>query len=90
MKRALNVTTLLAMGLLMAAPLATAQDAPAATSGGQVTVGALGREDIDSSKFAEYREVPKGVSVSFFNLFATGGKVDFNLLGSNVRQDDQR
>jgi hypothetical protein len=98
MKRALNVTTLLAMGFLMAVPLATAQIAPATTctitgtgtSGGQVTVGVLGRDDVDSSKFQEYREVPKGVSVPCFNLFTNGGKVDFNLFGYNVRQDDQR
>jgi len=92
MKRALNVTTLLAMGFLMAGSLATAQDAPASTStsGGQVTVGVLGRDDVGSSKFTEYREVPKGVFLPYLNLFTTGGKVDFNLFGYNVRQDDQR
>ncbi len=92
MKRALKVTTLLAMGFLMAATLATAQDAPASTStsGGQVTVGVLGRDDVGSSKFTEYREVPKGVFVPHFKLFTTGGKVDFKLFGSNVRQDNQR
>jgi hypothetical protein len=98
MKRALKVTTLLAMGFLVAASLATAQNPLASTctsnstsnSGGQLTVGVLGRDDIDSSKFTEYREVPKGVSVPCFNLFTTGSKVDFNLFGSNVRQSDQR
>jgi len=90
MKRALNVTTLLAMGCLMAAPLATAQDAEGTTSGGKVTVQLLGRDDVDSSKFTEYREVPKGVSIPYFNLFATNSKIDFNLFGYNVHQTDQR
>ena len=103
MKRALNVTTLLAMGFLMATPPATAQNALA----GQHLHQQLrqhqhrhqrrpgdrrraGRDNVDSSKFTEYREVPKGVSVPCFNLFSTSSKVDFNLFGYNVRQTDQR
>ena len=94
MKRALTVTTLLAMGFLMAGSPARAQapvptptpvgeatapvtaapaDAkpeeaaaeapadeamPAAESGGRITLGVLGRDDVASSKFQEYREVP--------------------------------
>lgn len=90
MKRALHVTALLAMGLLVASSFAAAQDAPIGTTGGQVTFGALGVKDVSSSKFQEYRDVPKGVSIPFANLFTTGGKVDFNLLAYNVRQGDQR
>jgi hypothetical protein len=98
MKRALAVTTLLAMGFLMAPSLATAQSAPPTTctrtrtgkTGGQVTVGGLGATNVDSSKFTEYREVPEGASVPCFNLFTVGDKIDFNLFGQNVRQDDQR
>ena len=40
-------------------------------AGGQVTLELLGRSDVSSSKFEEYREVPKGVSLPFLNLFAT-------------------
>lgn len=103
MKRASIVTTLLAIGYLVATPPATAQDALAGssvrtscttthtgTSGGQVTVGVLGADNVDSSKFEEYRDVAEGVAVPCFNLFSTSDKVDFNLFGSNVRQDDQR
>ncbi len=90
MKRATNVTTLLAIGSLMAVSLATAEDTPTNASGGQVTVGVLGRDDVDSSKFTEYREVPKGISVPSFNLFSKSDRVDFNLFGYNVRQSDQR
>jgi hypothetical protein len=104
MKRALNVTALLAMGFLVATPPATAQFAlagsstrtstcastGAGTTGGQVTVGALGATDVDSSKFTEYRDVPEGISIPCFNLFSTGKSLDFNLFGYNVRQTDQR
>jgi hypothetical protein len=104
MKRALKVTALLAMGVLVATPPATAQYALAGTSsrttacaststgttGGQVTVGVLGADNVDSSKFTEYRDVAEGVSVPCFNLFSTSSKVDFNLFGYNVRQTDQR
>jgi hypothetical protein len=87
MRKAMKVTTL-TLAVLMAAPLAMAQDAPA-TSGGKITVGVLGRDDVESSKFTEYREVPKGVFVPYFKLFSKGEKLDFNLIGKNVRQDDQ-
>ena len=99
MKRALKVSALLAMGFLVAAPLATAQNAqsfsctsPAGdgSSGGQVTVGALGASNVDSSKLSEYRDVPEGVSIPCFNLFSTSKGLDFNLSGYNVRQTNQR
>ena len=90
MKRTLIVTAFLAMGILMATSFAAAQDKAANTAGGQVTIGLLGRTDVASSKFTEYREVPKGVSIPFLNLFATTSKFDFNLLADNVRQTDQR
>ncbi len=90
MTRALQVTALLAMGLLVASSTAAAQDAPAATSGGQVTISTLSVPTVASSKFTEYREVPKGVSMPYVNLFATNDKIDFNLTGLNVRQGDQQ
>ena len=34
--------------------------------------------------------MPKGVSIPFVNLFSTSSTLDFNLLGYNVRQSDQR
>ncbi len=100
MKRALNVTALLAVGFLMATPPAAAQLAGTGakpcvttgtgTTGGQLTVGLLGASDVDSSKFREYRDVPEGFYVPCFNLFSTSSKIDFNLFGYNVRQTDQR
>lgn len=102
MKNSLQITTLLAVGFVMAAPLVAAQPAPiglgtsncAITStnakGGQISVGVQGRDTVDSSRFTEYREVPKGVSVPCFNLFSKTDKLDFTLFGYNVSQDDQR
>jgi hypothetical protein len=90
MKRTMIVAAFLAMGILMANSFAAAQDAPATTSGGQVTVRALGASDISSSKFREYRDVPTGVSIPYVNLFSKSSTLDFNLLGFNVRQGDQR
>lgn len=104
MKRALIVTTLLAMGFLMATPPASAQfalagsttrsfncaSASTGTTGGQLTFGALGADNVDSSKFTEYRDIAEGLSVPCFNLFSNNGKVDFNLFGYNVHQTDQR
>src|SRR5689334_603940 len=100
MKRTLMVSSSLVV--LMAAPHAVAQNAPAGlgtsncainsveSKGGQLSVGLLGRGDVDSSKFQEYKEVPKGVSVPCFNLFSKTDKLDFRLFGYNVSQDDQR
>ncbi len=90
MTRAYKMSAFVAMGLLMAASTAAAQKAPAVTSGGQITITTLGREDVLSSKFSEYREVPTGVSIPFVNLFANSKNVDFSVTGYNVQQSDQR
>ena len=55
-----------------------------------MTISALGVSNVASSKFQEYRDMPKGVAIPFVNLFSTGKSVDFNLQGYNVRQGDQR
>ncbi len=90
MKRASRVIALLAMGLLVASSFAAAQDAPASNVGGQVSLGLLGRDNVTSAKFTEYREVPKGVSIPYLNLFAWKGDTGFTLWADNVRQSDQR
>lgn len=92
MTRAYKMSAFVAMGLLMAASTAAAQQAPATTSGGQITIRTLGTGSfgVESSKFTEYREVPKGVSIPFLSLYSTGSKLDFNLTGYNVQQSDQR
>jgi len=90
MKRTLIVSASLAVGLLMASSFALAQDAPAATSGAQFTFGLIGRDTVGSSKFLEYREVPKGLSLPFVSLFSSKESFDFNMQAHNVLQSDQR
>ena len=90
MRKTLFATAFVAMGFLVASSFAAAQDAPPPTSGGKITFGALGVKDITSAKFEEYREVPKGLSIPFANLFVRKDTLDFNLEAFNVRQSDQR
>ncbi|MFO7691900.1 MAG: MtrB/PioB family outer membrane beta-barrel protein [Vicinamibacterales bacterium] len=90
MKRALTLTALVAMGLLVASSYAAAQNAPAKTTGGEVSVAVLGATDISSAKFSEYREIPTGVSIPYMNLFSQQQAFDFNLQAYKVRQSDQR
>jgi hypothetical protein len=87
------------MGFLVASSPATAQLAgtgakpcvttSSSTTGGQVTVGVLGADNVDSSKFREYRDVPEGIYVPCLNLFSTSSKIDFNLRRERP-QTDQR
>jgi hypothetical protein len=90
MMRELRTTAFLAMVLLMASSIVAAQGGPAATVGGQVTLSLLGREDVSSSKFSEYREISKGVSVPYLNLFAWKGDTGFTLWADNLSRSDQR
>ena len=99
MKRHYRVITLVAAGLLAAAvPLFAQTPAPpsAATQpeanwfAGDVSLLLLGREDVQSSKFEEYRIVPKGVSMPVFNLQGSHRGNDFAMLGKNIYQPDQR
>jgi hypothetical protein len=57
---------------------------------GNVSLLLLDREDVDSSKFEEYRLVPKGVSMPLFNLAGHHGSNDFALFGQDISQSDQR
>ncbi|MCX6550893.1 MAG: MtrB/PioB family outer membrane beta-barrel protein [Acidobacteria bacterium] len=94
MKRNTIVTVLLACGLLLAAtPLFAQTAAPAASSNwftGKASVLLLGRDNVDSSKFLEYREVPKGVSMPVFSLAGSHNGIDYALTGQNIYQWDER
>ena len=67
-----------------------AGDAVESRSGGQLFLDVLGREDVSSAKFEEYRDVPEGVSIPFFRLFSRGDRADFTLYGYDALQGDQR
>jgi hypothetical protein len=45
---------------------------------------------VDSSKFQEYREVPKGVSMPVFSIQGSQNGKDFGMFARNVSRSDQR
>jgi hypothetical protein len=92
MKRITLLTVLVACGLIAASTPVFAQATTESSNWftGKVNLLLLGREDVDSSKFQEYREVPKGVSMPVFTLMGSNKGTDFALLGRNVSQSDQR
>lgn len=73
---------------------ATAADNKVATDTdfltGEINLDVTGRNDVDSSKFQEYRNVVKGVSMPFFRLFGAQDNLRFDLRGENVKQLDER
>jgi len=77
-----------------AAPEAPAQDKPAASPNdfqtGDVILDVTGRPDVGSSKFEEYRDVVKGVSLPGFRLFGRDSTIRYDLRGENVKQLDER
>ncbi|MGZ5393783.1 MAG: hypothetical protein ACXWD3_18665, partial [Mycobacterium sp.] len=93
MKRTTIVSLALACSFLAPSLPAGAQGTPAAPSNwfdGTATLQLLGRDDVGSSKFEEYRVVPKGVSMPVFNLAGSNNGNNFALWGENVSQADQR
>jgi len=94
MKRNTIVTVLLACGFLAAATPVFAQTAQAVTPEnwftGKATVLVLGRDDTDSAKFVEYREVPKGISLPELALQGGVKGNEYGLLGEKIAQTDQR
>lgn len=94
MKRTHLLIVVLACGFLAASTPLFAQTAGAVTPenwfSGKASLLLLGRDDVDSSKFQEYRLVPKGVSMPVFSLQGKHDDMDFALFGQNVSQDDQR
>jgi hypothetical protein len=68
------------------------KDAPVSTDfqTGDLDLQVTGRPDVASSKFEEYRDVVKGVSLPAFRLFGSDGGLRFDLRGQNVKQLDER
>ena len=94
MKRITIVTVLLACGFLAAGTPLFAQTAPPEPPAnwftGKASLLLLGRGDVDSAKFVEYREVPKGISLPVLTLQGGYKGNDFGLFGEKVAQTDQR
>lgn len=57
---------------------------------GNVNLMLLGRDDVASSKFEEYRVVPKGASMPTFTFAGSHGGNDFALFAQDIYQSDQR
>ncbi|HEX6975867.1 MAG TPA: MtrB/PioB family outer membrane beta-barrel protein, partial [Vicinamibacterales bacterium] len=57
---------------------------------GNIDLLLLGREDVASSKFEEYRTVPKGVSLPTFSLTGSAKGNTYALFGEKVSLSDQR
>ena len=83
----MKISAFVAMGLLMVASTAAAQNP---TSGGTMTIKTAGVEDVTSSKFTEYKDIPNGVTISNFTLWSASKNVDFTLTGQNVSLKSQR
>jgi hypothetical protein len=96
MKRATLLSALLACGLLATSNPSFAQTVPAPSShwsnwfNGDTTLLVLGHDEVTSSKFQEYREVPKGASMPVFTLQGSQNGRNFALFGQNVSRTDQR
>jgi hypothetical protein len=95
MKRMHGSIALLACGLLATgAPLIaqTAEPSPPSSNwfDGQATLLLLGRDDVASSKFEEYRTIPKGFSMPGFTLQGSHDGKDFALFSQNISRSDQR
>lgn len=95
MKRATFIAVLLASGALLHGAPAYAQQASATEENtdfqtGDVILDVATRPDVDSSKFQEYRDVVKGVSMPGFRLFGRSKGARYDLRGQNVQQLDER
>ena len=71
------------------APAAPAEK-PANWFNGHFDVQLLGRDDIASSKFEEYRSIPKGVTMPGFGFEGNNNGNGYALYATDVSQDDQR
>lgn len=74
----------------LALPADTEIPPPADWVAGNVNFLLLGREDVASSKFEEYRVVPKGISMPLFNIAGSHDGNDFAIFGQDISQRDQR
>ena len=92
MTRATFLSVLLASGVLCLGAPAYAQQTDENTDfeTGSVTVDVAARPDVESSKFQEYRDIVKGVSMPEFRLFGRNSKLRFDIRGENVQQLNER
>ncbi len=81
----------LALGLVSGSAVAQDKKAEELAVKGSVSVGAQAVKEVErSSKFTEYRDVPRGTYVPFLSLDLTKGATYFYLEATNLAQRDQR
>jgi len=93
MKRSLLLIGLLLAGGFAALPVEAAEETPPPSKNwlsSSATLMLLGRGDVESSKFEEYRTVPKGISMPRFSLAGRVAGLDISLSAQNVSRRDQR
>jgi hypothetical protein len=90
MRRITFVSLLLACALAATSTPAAAQTTTSSWFMGNINLLLLGRDDVQSSKFEEYRTVPKGLSMPEFVLRGNQKGMDFALVGQKVSLSDQR
>jgi hypothetical protein len=84
MKRIVMTLTFVALALPVAA-----QEAPDFAVG-EITLGLWQRETPTSSKFLEYRDIPQGAVLPFFQFKGRKGDYNYDFFGYGVTQSDQR
>src|SRR5512141_771239 len=92
MKRITLLSMLFAGGLLATSTPVYAQTTADSSSWfmGHINLLLLGRSDVASSKFEEYRTVPQGVSIPNLSFAGNQKGMDFALYGSKIALQDQR
>jgi hypothetical protein len=101
MKRITLLIVVLAAGLVATSTPTLAQTPPSPQTtqapapppnwfSGNVNLLLLGRDDVASSKFEEYRLVPKGASMPLFNFRGSHNGNEYALFAQDIYQDDQR
>ena len=89
MKRA--VLCLVLTATATGAPLLAQDAVPANFQFGEIDFGAsTWNSDTDSSKFMEYRDIPKGFVLPLFRLDGQKDGFRYNLFGSDARERDQQ
>jgi len=84
MKRIVITLALVALAL----PAVAQEDTDFAA--GEVTLGLWQRDSPGSSKFLEYRDIPQGAVLPFFQFQGRKGDYHYNFFGYGVTQKDQR
>ena len=85
MKRIFVILALAALALP-----AAAQEAPRTSTWAAINLGLWQRDTPSSSKFLEYRDIPQGAALNFFQFKGRKGDFNYDVFGYGVTQKDQK